>query len=164
MGIFFIKTTFKAGEYIADYLDYTKALEIIKTTEDDNSRQKDDIKLDRIKVRSRSTNEAIRQASNPSVSYKFTPKYEKALLLLSSNYLQKGIDYKGILEKGIKTTNHQKELEDILRKIIKEQKDNGSLNASTVDKFIKLFNMINKLIDEEKEINKIEGGLYYAGK
>ena len=84
--------------------------------------------------------------------------------MLNTNYLQNEIDYKTILEKGIKSTDQKENLEQILRKINKEQKKNGSLTASTINEFIKFFNSIKNFKEEKKEINSIEGVLYYAGK
>ena len=69
-------------EYVAEYIDTTKALDLIKTDENDNVREQDKITLDRVKVSSRSYGEAKRQADNPSNPYKITPMYERALKVL----------------------------------------------------------------------------------
>ncbi len=163
--IFFIEAEYKNEEYIATHIEYTRALDLIKTTEEDNERQIDKILLDKTKIKKRVEGEARRQILNAKDNYKLKGQYEKILNnMLNTNYLQNEIDYKTILEKGIKSTDQKENLEQILRKINKEQKKNGSLTASTINEFIKFFNSIKNFKEEKKEINSIEGVLYYAGK
>lgn len=161
--IIFIKTTKKDGEYEAEHMDYTAALDLIRTTEDDNERHRDVISLDKTLIRRRSFNLAVWQLNNLEEFYKISPKNEEILCFLKNNFLQPGIDYLGILKNGIKTTNHKKALEKILRAINKEQRETGSLKATTLNQFIKLFNEISHLVDEEKQVDLVEGVLYYAG-
>lgn len=164
--LFFInikKTT--DNEYIAEYVDTSKALEVIKAKPEDNERIPDNISFDRLKVASRAYGEAKRQADNPSNPYKITPQYERALKILADgNYFDKAIDLKGIIEKGVVLITHQTKLEKILRKINKETSESGSPYSSTIDSFTKLFNDIQANMSEEKNVNEVEGVLFYAGK
>lgn len=153
-------------EYVAEYIDTTKALDLIKTDENDNVREQDKITLDRVKVSSRSYGEAKRQADNPSNPYKITPMYERALkVLIERDYFNTvQVDVKGIIERGVVLTTHQSKLEKILRKVNAEVREMGSPYATTVDEFIELFNEISKNMSEEKTVKNTEGVLYYAGK
>lgn len=161
--VIFIKTQINSGEYIAEYVDYVKALDLIKTTEDDNKREIDCCDVDRIKIRSRVKSEARRQAMNDEDKYRFTPSYEKALINLY-NYLTPGIDYKGILERGVNTQNKKKALEDVLKNVNNEFKDTGNINISTINKFMEIFNSIEITLREPLKITKLEEVLNYASR
>lgn len=154
------------GEYVASYVDYAKALDIIKADEGDNEKLTDHIMIDRQKVSKRAYAEANRQASNPSQVYKLTPQYIKALQYLASNYLQKDLslsaDIIGTIEKGVTTIDLRSNLEKNLRQINKEAKEEGSLYASTVTEFENIFKSIQENVAEDKNVEKIMGVLYYA--
>ena len=153
------------NEYVAEYIDSSKALDIIKTDENDNLRVEDKIGFDRTKVASRAYGEAKRQADNPSNPYKITPQYERALRIIADgNYFDRSVDIKGIIEKGVVLITHQQRLEKILRAINKETRDSGSPYSSTISDFIVLFKEIQANMSEEKKVNEMEGVLFYAGK
>ena len=153
------------NEYIAEYIDSSRALDIIKTDENDNERRIDNIDFDRAKVASRAYGEAKRQADNPSNPYKITPQYERALRIIADgNYFDRAIDIKGTIEKGVVLTTHQTRLEKILRKINIETRESGSPYSSTIGDFIDLFKDIQANMSEEKKVNNMEGVLFYAGK
>lgn len=168
--IIFLKMTYKDDEYVADPLDYTKALDLIKTTEDDNERLIDTIDLDKMKIRRRSYTAAERQVNNPTKNYHFTNQYIEALNFLVNNCFseEQNIDYMGDFERGIKTTDQQRQFESILRRVNKERKNNNPLNASILSDFAKFYAKIKEQIENEsdskKRIESIEGVLYYAGK
>ncbi len=153
------------GEYVAEYIDFNKALDVIKTCEDDNKRAPDCINLDRWKVASRAYGEAKRQVNNKSNCYKITPRYEKALKIIADgNYFDRSVDIKGTIEKGVILTTHEQRLKKILINIIKETKSSGSPYSTTISEFIDLFKEIQANVSEEKQVDKIEGVLFYAGK
>lgn len=163
--LFFIRIKHTSDEYIAEYVDSARALDIIKADENDNARQHDNIDFDRIKVVSRAFGEAKRQADNPSNPYKITPQYERALRIIADgNYFDRTIDIKGTIEKGVVLTTHQTRLEKILKKINNEVRNSGSPFASTIGEFIDLFKEIQSNVCEEKKVNEMEGVLFYAGK
>lgn len=162
--IYFIKLTKNGDELIATYIDSTTALDSIKANPEDNERKVDNISIDRQKTWKRVSAESKRQASNPSNSYSLKPQYQMALQIISP-YLSSEItldDLQGTIERGVDTTNLKQSIEKVLRKVNKEQKDNGSLFSDTISEFIKVYNEIQKNIADEKNVTNITGVLYYA--
>lgn len=160
--LFFVEVIRKNEQYIASYLDYPKALDRIKADPSENSKIEDLIEFERTKVKSRAIAEAKRQASNPETKYILTPQYINALGILIP-YFSSDIDFKGIIETGVSSIDVQKKLETVLRKVRAEQKDNGTIYASTLKEFENIFNVISKNTAEEKEVDSVEISLYYAG-
>jgi len=150
-------------EYLAAYIDYNKALDIIRTNENDNKRDFDKINLDRKKVLSRASAEAKRQAENPEDKFDLKPKMLEALIILKQ-YFNKGIDLQGIIENGVNDILLKKALEKIFRKVNKETKENGSPGVSTINRFTALFNEIQEAQNESKVIKNSEGVLFYASR
>ncbi len=159
---YFIEVNCKDG-YIASYIELAEALDVIKTAERDNKVEKDRITFNRVKINSRAKAEARRQAENPSELYSLKPKMLEALTVLR-NYYSPGIDLRGIIEKNIKDTKQKSELEKILRDVNSEVKNIGSPNVATINRFTKLFNVINKDLGEERQIEEVEGVLFYASR
>lgn len=150
---FFIEVELAQGEYVASYIDFTKALDILRTQKDDNLRQIDSITYDRVTVYMRSTGEAKRQTNNPESRYIIMPRYLTALTIIADYLLDLGkIDIKGIIENGVNKINIQSDLELVLRKVIKEQSEVGSISVDTVNKFRNVLMTIINLQQEEKEI------------
>ena len=167
--LFFVEVDTKSEDYIAHYIDYAKALDYIKANDNENEVLPDGISLDKIKVKSRAKTEAKRQASNPENSYRITPQYERALTtilyyLKDSDSSSNDVDYKGIIELGVQTIDIKNKLERVLRKINKEQRENGSLYSTTLGEFNSLFEQIKLNVAEEKEISEIVPILFYANK
>ncbi|MFW5871960.1 MAG: helicase-related protein, partial [bacterium] len=150
-------------EYVATYLEYNQALDLIKTAPDDNDSSLDQIDIDRLKVISRSKAEAKRQANNPETIYKIKPSFEKALIVLSE-YFDTRVDLKGTIEQGVTTIDLEKELERVLRRVIKEIKKDGTVYPGTIKSFEKIFKKIQENTSEGKVIQEVEGVLYYADK
>jgi ERCC4-related helicase len=164
-SIFFVDVSEnESGENVATYIDSSMALEYIKADKDDNLRKIDNIKLNRLMISRRAIGEAKRQATNPTKNYRMTSQYVAALNVLSP-YLFKNndqVDLQGIIEKGVKTIDVKKDLEKILRKVILESKKTGSLFASTIESFVKIFKIIQNNQLEEKIATGAIGVLYYA--
>ena len=159
---YFIEVNCK-GTYIASYIELAKALDVIKADDRDNVSIKDNIQFDRVKINSRSKAEARRQAENPTDMYMLKPKMIEALMVLRS-YYPNGIDLRGTIEDGIKDTRQKSEIEKILRDVNNEVKKSGSPNVSTINKFTRMFNELNRKVIEEKLIDQVEGVLFYASR
>lgn len=83
-----------------------------------------------------------------------------------ASYLQKDdapkVDLQGIIQRGVKTIDVQKELESVLRQINNDAKKTGSLTASTIQKFVTVFSKIKQTESEDKLVTDSKGVLYYA--
>lgn len=162
--LYFIRLSQNNGELVATYVDSTTALDAIKTVPEDNQRVPDAIKIDRQKAWKRVSAESKRQSENPENSYSLKPSYVNALLIIKE-YLSEPIaseDIVGTIEKGVTTTDQKEGLEKILRKINKEQKDNGSLFSDTIGAFTKIYLEIRSNVGEDKQVDDTTGVLYYA--
>lgn len=161
--LFFVEVDTNSNAYVVNYLDYSNALDLIKTSSDDNETSYDQINIDKAKVKSRSTAEARRQADNPDENYKLTPQYKKALDILK-DFFPINVDFLGIIESGVKTHDIKNKLESILRKVNKEFKTNdGVVFATTITAFEKIFQKIEESADEEKTTENVSPILYYVG-
>ncbi len=164
--IFFIDVI--EGDFgpVATYVDYTKALDYIQASPEDNERKIDKISVDRLKIWRRVKIEANRQFSNPQENYKITPQYERALQSVATYLVGTDInlrdDLQGVIKKGVTTIDLKTRLEKNLREINKENSKNGSLFQSTVTEFIQVFKDIQDNVAEEREIIDTEGVLNYA--
>lgn len=151
-------------ENIATYIDSTTALDFIEATPDDNERKIDRIKLDRKLIQKRSIAAAKIQAVNPYQPYQLKPKMQEALLSLAS-ILQRNdqprIDFIGIIQRGVNTSDLQKRLEKILRQV-NIDKASGNINATTINKFLEVFKEIKQQESENKIVSESEVTLYYA--
>lgn len=152
----------------ATYIEYTKALNAIKTTPEDNERTQDYITLDRTSIINRAKQAASIEYQNPTSSYKLTPQYIRALETIAPYVLnpEMGIgsktDLQGTIQKGVTTTDVKRNLEKNLREVNKEQNEHGSIYGTTVDAFIKIFNRILKNVEEDREASLTKGVLNYA--
>ena len=164
-NLFFIDIK-HSDEYIATYIDTTKALNYIRTDENDNKSLYDDIQLNRNIVKKRASTEARRQAENVSKDYKLKPHQVNALLLIKPYFNGNkdffNIDFQGIIEQGVKDIDTQQRLEKVLRKILDDYKKNGSINANTTIEFTNIFNEIQSTVTEERKVNITKGVLFYA--
>lgn len=151
------------GEHKASYIEYNQALDLIKTTSDDNRKVLDQIKYDRLKVISRSSAEAKRQASNPEYLFKIKPSFERALLVLN-DYFDSRVDLKRTIEYGVTTIDLESTLNATLRQVNKELKKDGTIYPGTIKKFEEIFKKIQLNTSEEKIMTDAKGILYYAGK
>lgn len=152
----------------ATYIEYTKALDLIKTTPEDNNREIDHISLNRSLISNRAKQAANIEYQNPTTLYTLTPQYIRALETIAPYVLnsEMGIgnkaDLQGVIQKGVTTTNLKKDLEKNLREINKEQAEHGSIYATTSNEFVKIFNQILQNIQEDKEASLTKGILNYA--
>jgi ERCC4-related helicase len=165
--LFFIDVECK-DSYLATYIDYNVALELIKAKLEDNEQLRDVISFDRFKVNDRAINESKRQFNNPKEIYNLKLQQNRIVQIMVSYYSEK-LDLIGTLRYGIRTTNLQKEFESIIREIDSELKRTKSSSPSTnsITKFKNFINKLNieiKSTQDTKIIDSSEGVLFYASK
>ena len=69
-----------------------------------------------------------------------------------------------LLKRTSKIPSKKSELEKILRDVNSEVKNIGSPNVATINRFTKLFNMLSNELTEERNIEEVEGVLFYASR
>jgi ERCC4-related helicase len=159
---YFIKVTAN-GEYPALYIEEIEALAKIKTAPEDNKKVPDTITVDREKVNKRAILLAGKKASGQINRYSFKPGQENALKILQKSFAA-STDLMGTLSTGIQNSKHERAIKRILNQVNREVKERGSLYASTISEFTKLFTEIQQITTEERTIETVEGVLYYASK
>lgn len=163
-NLFLKITSGDSTDNLVTYIDSTTALDFIEAKPEDNSRKLDRIQLDRTTIQKRSLGEAKRQAVNPDQPYKLKPRMKEALLSLSSVLQKKEeppIDFIGIIQRGVTTTDLKKDLEKILRQV-NIDKAKGTINGTTLNDFLKVFKKIKSEESENKIVLESEVTLYYA--
>ncbi|MEB6339914.1 SNF2-related protein [Mammaliicoccus sciuri] len=143
----------------AKYIEEQEALNKIKTTPDDNESGIDTIKVNREEYMSKGKTEVAVQFDNNKTVFDIKPSHKKALEIVGTFFT---MDILGIVQKGIKRSNEKREFEQLVRRVNKEYKENGSPFPNTIYKF-EIF--INKLLENEKnekKSDKVEGVLFYA--
>jgi hypothetical protein len=159
---YFIKVN-TTGEYPAQYIEEIIALGQIKAEPADNERIPDKIECDRQRVSNRAIRLAKTKATGLSSRYEFKPSQENALKVLQRSFSADD-DLMGTLSNGIQNSKHERAIKRILNQVNREVKERGSLYASTIGEFVKLFNEIQQIKTEERNIETVEGVLYYAPK
>lgn len=143
----------------AEYMEEQDALKLIKTIPDDNKNGMDTIKINREEYISKGKTEVKVQFDTNKTVFTLKPSHKKALEVIGTYFT---MDVLGVVQKGIKRSNEKREFEQLVRKLNKEVKESGSPYSTTVRKF-EVF--INKLLDKENQeqnLDKIEGVLFYA--
>ena len=160
-GVFFVDSS---QNYIATYINSTKALDYIKTDSADNAPAIDAINFDKDKLAKRVKAVAKMQYENPTNCYNIKPQAEKALNIiipyLSDASLRE--DFFGNIRLGIVRSDLQKDFETIVRKIVNEQKKQQSLSQSTIFEFTKVYTRIKENVMEGKIAVEMSEVLNYA--
>jgi ERCC4-related helicase len=162
LDTYFIKVNTN-GEYSAQFIEEIIALARIKTTPEDNNRLLDKIDCDRLKVNNRAVRLAKTKAAGQENRYEFKPKQENALKALKGS-LPVDEDLIGILSRGIQNSKHERVIKKILNQVNHEVKEHGSLYASTISEFMTVYREIQQIKTEERNIEIVEGVLFYAAK
>ena len=105
---------------MVNHINYSTALDYIKTDEEDNQRYTDEISIDR-NILSRSMVEATRQAINPKDKFDLKPAMIESLLILMDHFNEQ-IDLQGLIENGVHNTTDKKKLNQYLEIQEKKQK------------------------------------------
>jgi hypothetical protein len=157
----FVEVNTHDDEYITTYMDYAKALNVIKAVPEDNKKNTDLITFDRLKVYNRAVAEARRQVNNPQDFFTLKPSQEKAVSYMLE-HVDDNLDIRGTLRHGITDIRIEKRLTANLNRILKETKEKGVQLPDTVKEFKIILNQARKNISEAKEIKSVEGILFYA--
>jgi ERCC4-related helicase len=161
--LFFIEVE-PEGDFKAIFKEQYEALNMLKTTPEDNIALNDNIKIDRNQVMNRARRLARRIAANTQQVYNIQNQYQKALISLKPHF-PLHYDFLKILQNGIKDVISQKEMERILREVNKQIADKNQISVKTITEFTK---MINNMLEDseviEKEIVEEKGVLFYASR
>lgn len=160
-GVFFIDTS--KGN-IATYINSIQALDYIKTVPTDNEPSVDKIDLDKAKLVKRVKAAAKMQYENPTNTYNIKPQAEQALNIITPylSDISYREDFFGNIRLGVVTSDLQKDFEAIVRKIIKEQKQQQSLSQSTIVEFAKVYERIKENVVETKIAVEMSEVINYA--
>lgn len=143
----------------ASYVDDQDALAKIKTTPDDNQAGLDLINVDRQEYLEKGRVEINAQFESNRTLFDVKPAQAKALSVLSEYFNQ---DLLHLVQTGIRKSNDKRSFEKLVRKVNKEVKENGMMNATTVRSFEKFINHLLEIETQEKKLEEAKGVLFYA--
>ena len=160
----FVKVT-ASGRYPAEIVEEVDALAMIKTTPEDNDPQRDmiDPSLSRDRVSKRANRMARVRAEATESLRTIRPSEQKALTAIQP-YHPGEIDFQGLVRKGIRREQDNREFKKIVRLINTDMKERGVITSSTNTRFIALMNKLSEHATEEHRADTIEGVLFYATK
>jgi len=148
---FFVETLTE-GEYVSSFVDEFLALQSIQTTEEDNLRTRDEIRVDRQKVERRSSRTAERRAvSDDSRSRRLKQHQENAIEALQPMFSD--VALRPYFENNIHDARTKRQFESVMRRVNADIRENGSINVST----LKLVNdLIASITIEEKQTTNVD--------
>ncbi|GAB6391498.1 MAG: DEAD/DEAH box helicase family protein [Treponematales bacterium] len=149
-------------EYVASFIENRLALDRIKCGETDNKKLPDRITLDRAKAARRVSATAQTKAGAPDAQYDLKPRQIDALNALNESGEYQ--DIMGTIRRGISNIMLEKRLETVLRQVNQDIKDQGAVTLTTLDTFAKLFKEIEAGVSEAKNIDTVDGVLFYAAR
>lgn len=143
----------------AEYMEEKDALKLIKTIPNDNKNGIDTIKINREEYISKGKTEVKVQFDTNKTIFTLKPSHKKALEIIGTYF---SMDVLGVVQKGIQRSNEKREFEQLVRRLNKEVKESGSPYSTTVRKFEVFINKLLDKVNQEKNLDKIEGVLFYA--
>ena len=160
-GIFFVDTSY---DYIETYINSIQALDFIKTIPTDNEPSIDTIEIDNAKLAKRVKAAAKMQFENSTSTYDIKPQAQKAVTIITPYLTDISFreDFFGNIRLGITTSDLQKDFENVVRKIIKEQRQQQSLSQSTILEFAKIYERIKENVVETKIALEMSEVINYA--
>lgn len=160
----FVKVT-ATGRYPAEIVEEVEALAMIKTKPEDNEPQRDTIdpNLSRDRVSKRANRMARVRAESTDSLRTIRPSEQKALAAIQP-YHPGEIDFQGLVRKGIRREQDNREFKKIVRLINTDVKERGVITSSTNTRFIALMNKLSEHVAEEQRADTIEDVLFYATK
>lgn len=160
----FVKVT-AAGRYPAEIVEEVDALAMIKTSPEDNEPQRDTINpsLNRNRVSKRANRMARVRAEATESLRTIRPSEQKALATIQP-YHPGEIDFQGLVRKGIRREQDNREFKKIVRLINTDMKERGVITSSTNTRFIALMNKLSEHAAEEHRADTVEDVLFYAAK
>lgn len=160
----FVKVT-AAGRYPAEIVEEVDALAMIKTNPEDNEPQRDTISpsLSRDRVSKRANRMARVRAEATDNLRTIRPSEQKALAAIQP-YYHGEIDFQGLVRKGIRREQDNREFKKIVRLINADMKERGVITSTTSTRFIALMSKLGERVAEEHRADTIEDVLFYAPK
>jgi ERCC4-related helicase len=142
-------------------MEREEALDIIKTNFENNTKDIDNIILQRHLISRMAKKVTKDKAEKPNI-YDFKPSQIKAIISLQQFYPNLSLQHE--LSKGIQNSAQVTKITHILKNVNTEIKETHSISLSTYRAFDVLFNEICNSQIEEKYITDTIGVLYYAFK
>ncbi|MEY8461632.1 SNF2-related protein [Eggerthellaceae bacterium 24-137] len=160
----FVKVT-AAGRYPAEIVEEVDALALIKTSPENNEPQRDTINpsLSRERISKRANRMARVRAEATESLRTIRPSEQKALAAIQPYYPGE-IDLQGLVRKGIRREQDNREFKKVVRLINTDMKERGVVTSSTNTRFITLMKKLGEHVAEEHRADTIEDVLFYATK
>lgn len=154
----FIESDVHSG-YAVDAVETIEALKHIKAQIDENERKEDKITYDREQAKRYILALAKRQAIKKKSTFKVTPSIKNVLNELTR--VLPGIAVDTSLE-NIVTKQDDKLMRDLFRHANQDLKTHQQLLPGTISGFDKAVKKLDEHKNDEKEVTKVEGVLFYA--
>ena len=150
------------GKYYATVVDEAEALSIIKTTPDDNKREKEKIprSLDRNLIARRAQTAARINVQGHTIERDIKESEKRALHAIQEYF--KGIDFQSLVRKNIRFEQDNREFRRLTRMINDEIRDTGVITVTTQTRFIKLVKKLQDRTMEERKADRVDPVLFYA--
>jgi hypothetical protein len=145
---------------MATIIEDEDALAMIKTSPDDNERMPDKIEVDREMVARRAIAQARTKAQTTETIFDIKLQQLEVLAYMQQ-HLPPGFDLQGVVRNGIRNSRQKREFEKLVRQIVKERRENGSVFATTVTRFELLVNRLWDVKPESTEVESVDGVLFY---
>lgn len=149
------------GSIRASYIQEQDALQIIKTTPDDNERLSDEIAVNRSEYIAKGETEISVHFESSAPVYSIKQQGNRALEIIKG-YFEPSYDLVGIIKKGIRYSNDKRTFEQIVRDVNKQNKEYGAVTPRVIKNFEALLDKLLLAESEEKKLEKVEGVLFYA--
>lgn len=149
------------GSIRASYIQEQDALQIIKTTPDDNERLSDEIAVNRYEYIAKGETEISVHFESSAPVYSLKQQGNRALEIIKGNF-EPSYDLVGIIKKGIRYSNDKRTFEQIVRDVNKQNKEYGEVTPRVIKNFEALLDKLLLAESEEKKLEKVEGVLFYA--
>lgn len=154
----FIEADPQSG-YMVDAIETIEALKYIRVTSEESERKYDKITYDREQAKRYVLAEAKRQVVKKQSSFKITPSI--TLVLNELNRVLPGIAVDASL-KNIITKQDHKLIRDLFLQANRDMKTYQQLLPNTISGFEKAVKILTTYSNDEKEVNSVEGVLFYV--
>ena len=145
--------------YMVDAVETIEALKLLRATSDDNDRKPDKIGYEREQAKKYILALAKKQAVKKKSVFKITPSIR--LVLNELTKVLPGVSVDANLE-HIVTKQDDKMMRDLFRKANQDIKTHQQLLPNTIGGFDKAVKKLQAHVNDEKEVNSVEGVLFYA--
>ena len=158
---FFMQSDTDEFPFQTEPIDEQEALDLIRTTPDDNARKEDNITVDRAAIGKRASSVAKRNAEKGDYVFSLKPSAEKAVDIMQSKYHDESVPIRAVIEKNLRDSRHKRKFDKLVRTINREYKEDGFINMPTIREFNTLIDQLNSMQQEDTVIERIDDILYY---